>query len=77
VVLAGAFGALLLAFGLAVSVPQQAFSLTFLLVAALPVCAVIVRWSFAPRHLAVRGARFVLTMVRCVAEKNIAMVVAR
>jgi type IV secretory pathway TrbD component len=61
VVLTGAVGASLLAFGLALFVPQQTLALTFLLVAALPICAVIVRWTLTPQHVTVRGARFVLT----------------
>ncbi|MHA7135058.1 hypothetical protein [Oerskovia turbata] len=60
-VLAGALGASLLAFSLAVSVPQRALALTLLLVAALPLCAVVVGWSLAPRHMAAPGARLVLT----------------
>ncbi len=59
-VVVGSVGASLLAAGLAWSSPQPVLGMVLLAV-ALPVCAIIVRWSIAPRHVAVRGARVVPT----------------
>lgn len=59
-VVVGSVGASLLAVGLAWLSPQPMVGMVLLAV-ALPVCAIIVRWSIVPRHVTVRGARVVTT----------------
>ncbi|QDW61576.1 hypothetical protein [Oerskovia sp. KBS0722] len=59
-VVVGGVGGSLLAVGLTWPSPQPVLSVG-LLALALPVCAIIVRWSLASHHVTVRGARLVAT----------------
>ncbi|MFF3065839.1 hypothetical protein ACFVQ3_14925 [Oerskovia sp. NPDC057915] len=56
----GSVGGSLLAVGLTWPSPQPVLSVV-LVALALPVCAIIVRWSLASHHVTVRGARLVAT----------------